>query len=110
MQQINFAEEEKLTTVLIPTVSKDMDVQLNLAHKKVDVVDRKICVTLLQYNVDRPDSSYAQVPLFAGKKEDRKFQQVVYVSQKFEEFIYLLDVLISVYDKGFTNQPISNVL
>ena len=109
----NFAREENLTPVLIPTMSKDMDEQLKLAHKFVDVVDRanrKICVTLLRYNVDKPESSYAQVRLFARKKEDEKFQQVVYVNYKLEEFIYLLDVMNSVYDKVITNQPICNVL
>ena len=62
-------------------MSKDMDEQLKLAHKVVDVVDRtnrRICVTLLRYNVDNPESSYAQVHLFARKKEYEKFQQVVY--------------------------------
>ena len=105
----NFAREEILTPVLIPTMSKDMDEQLKLAHKVVDVVDRankKICVTLLRYNVDKPESSYAQIRLFARKKEDEKFQQVVYVNYKFEEFIPLLDVMSSVYDKVITNQPI----
>ena len=109
----NFAREENLTSVLIPTMSKDMDEQLKLAHKVVDVVDRakrKICVTLLRYNVDKPESSYAQVRLFARKKEDEKFHQVVYVNYKFEEFIYLLDVMNSVYDKVITNQPICNVI
>ena len=64
-------------------MSKDMDEQLNLAHKVVDVVDRTnrmICVSLLRYNVDNPESSYAQVRLFARKKEDEKFQQVVHVN------------------------------
>ena len=77
----NFARVENLTPVLIPTMSKDMDEQLKLAHKVVDVVDqaqREICVTLLWYNVDEPQSSYAQVRPFA-RKEDEKFQQVVYV-------------------------------
>ena len=109
----NFAREENLTPVLIPTMSRDMDEQLKLAHKVVDVVDRtnrKICVTLLRYNVDKPESSYAQVRLFARKKEDEKFQQVIYVNYKLEEFIYLLDVMNSVYDKVITNQPICNVL
>ena len=108
----NFAREEDLTPVLIPTMSKDTDELLKLAHKVVDVVDRanrKICVTLLRYNVDKPESSYAQVRLFARKKEDEKFQQVVYVNYKLEEFIYLLDVMNSVYDKIFTNQPVCNV-
>ena len=109
----NFAREENSTPVVIPTVSRDMDEQLKLAHKVVDVVDRtnrKICVTLLRYNVDKPESSYAQVRLFARKEEDEKFQQVVYVNYKLEEFIYLLDVMKSVSDKVITNQPICNVL
>ena len=108
-----FAREENLTPVLIPTMSRDMDEQLKLAHKLVDVVDRtnrKICVTLLRYNVDKPDSSYAQVRLFARKKEDEKFQQVVYVKFKLEDLIYLLDVLNSIYDKVITIQHICNVL
>ena len=109
----NFAREENLKPVLIPTMSRDMDEQLKLAHKVVDVVDRtnrKICVTLLRYNVDKSESSYAQVRFFARKKEHEKFQQVVYVNYKLEEFIYLLDVMNSVYDKVITNQPICNVL
>ena len=94
-------------------MSKDMDKQLQLAHKVVDVVDRanrKICVTLLRYNVDKPERSYAQFQLFVRKKEDEKFQQVVYVNYKFEEFIYLLHIMNSVYDKVISNQPICNVL
>ena len=57
----NIAREENLTPVLIPTMSRDMDEQLKLAHKVVDVVDRtnrKICVTLLRCYVDKPESSY----------------------------------------------------
>ena len=90
----NFAREENLTPVVIPTMSKDMDEQLKLAHKVVDVVDRanrKICVNLLRYNVDKPESSYAQVRLFARKREDEKFQQVVYVNHKLKILsIYLM--------------------
>ena len=109
----NFAQEKNLTPVLIPTVSKDLDEQLKLAHKVVDVVDRtnrKICLILLRYNVDKPESSYAQVQLFARKKEDEKFQQVVFVKYRLDEFIYLLDVINSVSDKVITNQSICNVL
>ena len=104
-----FSREENLTPVLIPTMSRDMDEQFKLAHKVVDVVDRgnrKIGVTLLRYNVDKPESSYAQVRLFARKKEDQNFQQIVYVNYKLEEFIFLVDVMNSVYDKFITNQPI----
>ena len=105
----NFAREENLTPVVILTMSRDIDEQLKLAHKTVDVVDRtnrKICVTLLRYNVDKPESSYAQVQLFARTKDDEKFHQVVYVKFKLEEFIYLLDVMNSVYVEVTTNQPI----
>ena len=109
----NFAREANLTPVLLPTMSKDMDEQLKLAHKVIEVVDRanrKICVTPLRYNVDKLESSYAQVRIFARKKEDEKFQQVVYVNFKLEEIIYLLDVMKSKYDKIVTNQPNCNVL
>ena len=67
----NILTEQNLSPVLQSTLSKDIDEQLKLAHKVVDVVDRtnrKICVTLLRYNVDKPESSYAQVRLFARKK------------------------------------------
>ena len=56
-----------------------MDEQLKLAHKVVDVVDlanRKICVTLLRYNVDTPESSYAQVRLFARKSRTRNLNKL----------------------------------
>ena len=36
----HFAREENLTPELIPTMSKDLDERLNLAHKLVHVVDR----------------------------------------------------------------------
>ena len=96
------ARDENLTPVLIPTMSKDMDEQIELANKVVDVVNRanrKICVTLLPYNVDKSESSYAQVRLFARRKEDEKIQQVVYVNYKLEEFIYILDLMNSVSEK-----------
>ena len=109
----NFAREKNLTPMLIPTLSKDMNEQLKRVHKVVDVVDRankKICVTLLRYNVDKPESSYAPVQIFARKKEDEKFQQVVFVKYKHEKVVYLLDVMTSVYDKVITDQTICNVL
>ena len=57
-----------------------MDEQPKLAHKVVGVVDRanrKLCVALLRYNVDQPDSSYAQIRLFARQSEEGKFQPIV---------------------------------
>ena len=109
----NFAREETLTPVLIPTMSTDIDEQLKLAYRVVDIVDRakrKSCVTLPRYNVDKLESSYAQVRILARKKEEEKFQKVVYVNYKQKEFIYLLDVMNSVYEKVITNQPLCIVL
>ena len=49
-------------------------------------------------------------PIFCKEKEDEKFQQIVYVIYKLEEFIYLFDVMMSVYDKVITNQLLCNVI
>ena len=55
-----------------PTLSKDVDEQLKLAHNVVAVVDRAI--------------------------------------YKREDFIYLFDIMNSVYDKVTANKPICNIL
>ena len=109
----NFLREQNLSPVLQFILSKDMEEQLKLVHKAIDVVDcpnRGICMTLLRYKVDNPDTSCAQVRLFGRKSEEEKFQQNVYVNYKLDEFVYLLDVMNSVYDKVIANQPICNVL
>ena len=100
-----FAREENLSIALIPLLSMDMDEQLKLSHEVVDRANRRVCVTLLPYSVDRPGSSYAQVRLFAKKKEDEKYQQKVYVKNRLKEFIYLLDVMSSVYEKILLINP-----
>ena len=90
-----------------------MEEQLKLVHKAIDVVDRpkrRICVTLLRYKADNPDTSYAQVRLFGRKTEEEEFQQIVYVNYRLDEFKYPLDVMNSVYDKVIANQPICNNL
>ena len=90
-----------------------MEEQLTLTHKVIDVVNcsnRKICVTLLRYKMDNPESFHAQVRLFGRKTEEEKFERIVYVNYTLEEFVYLPDVMNSVYDKLYANPPISNVL
>ena len=79
----NCLREQILPSFPQSTLSKDMKEQLKLVHKVIDVVDRpnrRICVTLLRYKVDNPETSYAQVRLFGRKKEKEKFQQIVYVN------------------------------
>ena len=109
----NFLREQNLLPFLQSTLSKDMAEQLKLVYKVIDVVvrpNRRICVTLLRYKVDNPETSYAQVRLFGRKKQEEKFQQIVYVNYRLDEFVYLLDVINSVYDKVIANQPICKIL
>ena len=109
----NFLGERNVLPVLQSTLSKDMEEQLKLVHKVIDVVDRpnrRNCVTLLRYKVDNPKTSYAQVRLFGRKKEEEKFQQTVYVNYRLDEFEHLLEVMNSVYDKIIANPPICNIL
>ena len=104
----NFLREENLSQVLQSTLCEDMEERLKLVHNVIDVVDRpkrRICVTLQRYKADNPDTSYAQVRLFGRKPEEEKFQQIVYVKYKLDEFVYLLDVMNSVYDEVIANQP-----
>ena len=101
-----------MSPVLQSTLSKDMEEQLKLVHKVIDFVDhpnRRTCVTLLRYKSDNSETSYAQVRLFGRKKEEENFQQIVYVNYRLDEFVYLLDVMNSVYDKVIANQPICNI-
>ena len=109
----NFLRADHLSPVLQSTLSKGMEDQLKLVQKVIGVVDcpnRRICVILLRYKVDNPQTSYAQVRLFGRKKEEEKFHQIVYVNDKLDEFVYLLDVMNLVYDKVIPNQPICIVL
>ena len=89
-----------------------MEEQLKPVHKVIDVdrPKRRICLTLLRYKVDNPDTPYAQVRLLGQKAEEEGFQQFVYVNYKLDEIVYLLDVMNSVYDKVIANQPICIVL
>ena len=89
-----------------------MEEKLKLTHKVVEVVDRphrKICVTMLRYDVEKPETSYVQVRLFRRRKDEEKFNQIFYVNYNFHEFIYSLDVMNSVYDKVIANEPLCNV-
>ena len=109
----DFSEEENLPPVQVKLLPKDMEEQLKLTHKVVEVVDRphrNICVTMLRYNVEKPETSYVLVRLFGRRKDEEKFNQIVYVNCKLNEFIYLLDVMNSVYDKVIANEPLCNVL
>ena len=95
----DFSKEENLPTVQVKLLAKDMEEQLKLTNKVVEVVDRphrKICVTMLRYNGEKTETSYVEVRLFGRRKDEEEFNQIVYVNYKLEEFFYLLDVINSV--------------
>ena len=56
----NFLRERNLSLRLQSTLSKDMEGQLKLVHKVINVVNcpnKRFCVTLLRYKADNPDTS-----------------------------------------------------
>ena len=79
----DFSKEEDLPPVQVKLLARDMEEQLKLTHKDIKVVDqphRKICMTMLRYNVEKPETSYVQVRLFRRRKEEQKLNQFVYVN------------------------------
>ena len=109
----DFSKEENLRSVQVKLLAKDMEEQLKLTQKFVEVVDRphrKTCVTMLRYNVEKAETAYVQVRLFGRRKDEEKFNQFVYVNYKLDEFLHLLDVLKSVYVKVIANETVCNVL
>ena len=83
----DFSKEENLPPVQVKLLAKNMEEQLKLTNKTVEVVDgphRNICATLLRYNVVKPEKSYVLVRLFPRRMEEEKFNQTVYVN-------YILD-------------------
>ena len=67
----------------VKLLAKDMDEQLELAYNVVEVVDRphrKLCVTLLRYKVEKPETSYAQTRLFVIRRKEQKINQIVCVN------------------------------
>ena len=60
----NFDGEQNLFSIQIPTLSEDMDEQLKLADRVVDIVDYRntqVCVIVVRWNIEKPESSFAQV-------------------------------------------------
>ena len=79
----DFSKEENLPPLQVKLIAKDMEEQPKLTHKIVEVFKRphtKICVTMLRYNVEKPETSYVEVRLFGRRKEEEKFNRMVYVN------------------------------
>ena len=65
---------------------------------------------MLRCIVEKPETSYVQARLFGRRKEETKFNQIVFVNYKLDDIIYLLDVMNSVYDKVIANESLCKVL
>ena len=79
--------------------------QLQLVNKMIHVVDkpnREVCVFLLQYNVEAPQNFYAQVQIFAKRKEEEEFDPIV---NETDEYIFLFIVMKLLDDKILRGCP-----
>ena len=76
----DISKDENLPPVQVKLLAKDMGVHIKLAYKVVEVVDRPhrgICVTLLRYNVEKPETSYAQVRLFGERRKEKNHSNCI---------------------------------
>ena len=95
----NFGRVKHSSPILIATFSQEMQKNIKACSQKNGIVfatNGRICVTLLRYNVDKPESTFARVGFFAGKKDGEKFQHI-----NFTEKTNLMEKLICVKRKLF---------
>ena len=110
---VDFAKDEKLEPIVTAPLSKDLDEQLKHVQKAITIVDRskrKIIATMKKYYVEKPESAYVQIRLFTRKTETEKFQQIVFVNYKLDEFLFLLDVINNVSEQALSNQSLCNIV
>ena len=75
----NFLKEQNLFPVLQSTLSKDMEEQLKLVHKVIDVVDRsnrRICVTLLRYKWTIQTAPMLKFAYSDGRRRKKNFSKL----------------------------------
>ena len=100
-----FCRDYELSLIEITNKFKDLPEQVNLVNKMVDVVDksnRDFYVLLLQYNVEKPQSFYAQVQIFAKRKEEVEFEPIV---NKTDEYIFQFIVMKRLDDNILRSSP-----
>ena len=87
----DFSKEENIPPLKVKLLAKDVEEQLKLTHKVVEVDDRsqrKICLIMLRYILEKPETSFIQVRLFGRRRDEEKFKQILYVNHKLDEFIF----------------------
>ena len=108
-----FSTDETLKEVVTSPLSKDLDEKLKDVQKAMTIVDRpkrKIIATKKKYCMDKPASTYVQLRLFTRNSEHDKFQQLVFVNYKYDEFLYLLDIINSISDQMLSNESLCNIV
>ena len=108
-----FSTDETLKEVVTSPLSKDLDEQLKHVQKAITIVDRpkrKIIAIMKKYCMDKPESTYVQLRLFTRNSQHDKFQQLVFVNYKYDEFLCLLDVINSISDQVLSNQSLCNIV
>ena len=96
-----FSTDEMLKEVVTSPLSKDLDEKLKHHQKAITIVVRpkeKIFATMKKYCIDKPEITYVQLRLFTRNSEHDKFQQLVFVTYKYDDYLYLLDVITSLSD------------
>ena len=108
-----FSTDETLKEVVTSPLSKDLDEQLKHIQKAITIVERpkrKIIATMKKHCMDKPETTYVQLRLFTRNSEHDKLQQLVLVNYKYDEFLYLLDVITSIADQVLSNQSLCNIV
>ena len=108
-----FFTDETIREVVTSPLSKGLDEQLKHVQKAISFVDRpkrKIIATMKKYCMEKPESTYVQLRLFTRNSEHDKFQQLVSVNYKYDDFLYLLDVITSISDQVLSNQTLCNIV
>ena len=108
-----FFTDETLKEVVTSPPFKDLDEQLKNVQKAITTVDRpkrKIIASMKKYSMDKPERTYMRLRLFTRKSQHDKFQQLVFVNDKYDESLYLLDVITSISDQVLSNQSLCNIV
>ena len=78
LQSETLAKRKICPHVQMKLLAKNIEEQLKLTHRVVKIVDRPhrmICVTMLRYNVEKPETSYPSAIVW-NKKVRRKIQSI----------------------------------
>ena len=74
----------------------------------MDILKKRTIGTMKKYCPNKPDTTYVQIRLFMRKNEAEKIEQLVFVKNKPDDFLFLLHVINSLSEKTLLNQSFCN--